>query len=271
MVFGNGNYFLKWNEFEGNSSSTFKDLRNDKDFTDMTLVCDNYQEIEAHRVILSTSSTFFDKLLRKNKHHHPLIYMRGVNTRDLVSILDFMYHGEVSILQEDLEEFMRVATELKIKGLEGNEAIIKTNEWQEKTFCDNANPQTQAENIIRQSETHIKVEQTDVTNVLLSEETLQNHLPNDGKSIANNLENLDMIIDSMIQKAEGTGFTCKVCGIPRKTTQSMKVHVEGKHVTGFSHPCHKCNDGKSYKSRKSLRGHQFNKHKLSDINKYISL
>ena len=271
MVFGNGNYFLKWNEFEGNLSSTYKDLRNDKDFTDMTLVCDNYQEIEAHRVILSTSSTFFDKLLRKNKHHHPLIYMRGVNTRDLVSILDFMYHGEVSILQEDLEEFMRVATELKIKGLEGNEAIIKTNEWQDKTFCDNANPQTQAENIIRRSETHIKVEQTDVTNVLLSEETLQNHLPNDGKSIANNLENLDMIIDSMIQKAEGTGFTCKVCGIPRKTTQSMKVHVEGKHVTGFSHPCHKCNDGKSYKSRKSLRGHQFNKHKLSDINKYISL
>ena len=265
MVFGNGNYFLKWNEFEENSRSTFKDMRNDTDFTDMTLVCDDYQEIEGHKVILSTSSIFFDKIFRKSKHPHPLIYLRGVKSRDMMSILDFMYHGEVSIPQEDLEEFMHTARELNIKGLEGNEAGKNTSESQDKYVCDNEIPQT--ESLYSKSETHIKVEQTDVTNVLVSEESGTNHIPKDGKSIVKDLESLDMIIDSMIQKAEGTGFTCKVCGIPRITTQSLKVHVEGKHVTGFSHPCLKCNNGKSYKSRKSLRGHLFNKHKMSEKSK----
>ena len=91
---------------------------------------------------------------------------------------------------------------------------------------------------------------------------IANNFPTNGKSITKGLESLDMIIDSMIQKAEGTGFTCKVCGITRKTTQSLKVHVEGMHVTGFSHPCLKCDNGKTYKSRKSLRVHLFNKHKM---------
>ena len=83
MVFDNGNYFLKWNEFKENSSSTFKDLRNDKYFTNLTLVCDDYQEIEVHKVILSTSSTFFDQIIKKNKVSHPVIYMRGLNSGDL--------------------------------------------------------------------------------------------------------------------------------------------------------------------------------------------
>ena len=127
MVVSTGNYFLKWNEFEQNSSSTFKDLRNDNDFSDVTLVCDDHHEIKAHKLILSTSSTFFDKIFRKNKHPHPLIYMKSVKRRDMVSILDFIYNGEVSIPQEYLEEFLQVSTELNIKGLDSHEDGIKTN------------------------------------------------------------------------------------------------------------------------------------------------
>ena len=117
MVLGNGNYFFKRNDFGENSSSTFKFLRNDKDFTDMTLACDDHHDIEAHKVILSAYSKFFDKILRQSKHPHPLIYLMGVKSRYLVSIVDCIYHGEVRIPQQDLKEFMLFATELKIKGL----------------------------------------------------------------------------------------------------------------------------------------------------------
>ena len=66
---------LQWNDFNQNISASLGDLRGDKDFTDVTLVCEDGQQVEAHKVILVASSPFFKELLRKNKHSHPLVYM----------------------------------------------------------------------------------------------------------------------------------------------------------------------------------------------------
>ena len=71
-----------------NVNSAFGNLREDKDFSDVTLACENGQQVEAHKVILATSSPFFKKLLRQNKHSHPLIYMRGMKSDDLSAIVD---------------------------------------------------------------------------------------------------------------------------------------------------------------------------------------
>ena len=40
-----------------------------------TPMADGHQ-IEAHKVILAASSPFFQAILKKNKHSHPLIYLR---------------------------------------------------------------------------------------------------------------------------------------------------------------------------------------------------
>ena len=68
---------LQWNDFKDNVSSAFGDLRQDKEFTDVTLVCEDGQQVEAHKVVLVASSPFFLNILKRNKHPHPLIYMRG--------------------------------------------------------------------------------------------------------------------------------------------------------------------------------------------------
>ena len=70
--------FLQWNDFRDNVSSAFKDLRDDQEFTDVTLACEDGQQIEAHKVVLIASSPFFLSLLKKNKHPHPLVFMKGV-------------------------------------------------------------------------------------------------------------------------------------------------------------------------------------------------
>ena len=69
---------LQWNNFQTNITTAFRDLREDNEFTDVTLVCEDGQQVEAHKVILISSSPFFKNLLQRSKHSHPFIYMRGL-------------------------------------------------------------------------------------------------------------------------------------------------------------------------------------------------
>ena len=115
---------LQWNDFNENVNSAFQKLRGGKEFTDVTLVCEDGQEMEAHKVILASSSPFFEKILQKSKHLHPLIYLRGFQSKDFASILDFLYSGEANVYQEDLDSFLAIAEEFKLKGLTGQTPIL---------------------------------------------------------------------------------------------------------------------------------------------------
>ena len=101
-------FCLKWNDFQENVQAAFSDLRGDLDYADITLVCEDHS-IEAHKVILSACSPFFRGILKKNKHPHPLIYMRGLKSEDLVGMVDFLYFGEANVYQENLDSFLAVA------------------------------------------------------------------------------------------------------------------------------------------------------------------
>ena len=109
-------FCLRWNDFETSLSSAFKDIREERDFFDVTLACGNDQ-IQAHKVILSACSPFFRNILRRNIHEHPLLYMKDISMTNLDCVLNFMYHGEVSVAQEDLNSFLATAEELEVKGL----------------------------------------------------------------------------------------------------------------------------------------------------------
>ena len=49
--------------------------------------------------------------------------MRGLKFEDLTAILDFLYTGETNVFQENLEHFLALAVELKLKGLTGNAEV----------------------------------------------------------------------------------------------------------------------------------------------------
>ena len=89
-------------------------MREDQDFSDVTLACEDGQQVEAHKVILVASSPFFQRLLGRNKHPHPLIYMRGIKSVDIVAIIDFLYCGEAAVYQENLDSFLTIAEELEL-------------------------------------------------------------------------------------------------------------------------------------------------------------
>lgn len=110
-------YCLTSKDFSCSASNTFKNLLTDKDFTDVTLACDDHNQISVHKVILSSCSKLFHSILLKNPHQHPLIYLTGVKYAELQSIIKFMYLGQTEVEQTDLDDFLMSARKLQITGL----------------------------------------------------------------------------------------------------------------------------------------------------------
>ena len=61
----NDKFCLQWNSFSENTISTFGSLREDTDFTDVTLACEDGYQVETHKVILISASPFFLNLLKE--------------------------------------------------------------------------------------------------------------------------------------------------------------------------------------------------------------
>lgn len=110
-------FCLKWNDYDANMSSAFRQLREDKVFFDVTLSVET-GDIQAHKAILSACSPFFRKMLKQAPYGpHGLLYLKDVELADLQSLMDFIYDGEVNIEAGRLDSFLATAKELEVKGL----------------------------------------------------------------------------------------------------------------------------------------------------------
>jgi len=248
---------LKWNDFQDITNNAFGSLRNDVDLSDVTLACEDGEQVEAHKVILAASSPFFQQLLRRNKHPHPLIYMRGVKSEDLVAIVDFLYYGEANVYQENIDAFLAIAEDLKLKGLTGNsdqeqsdktlplaatikkKTAPKTIQPKAEHFkpYENSDEQTYA---TEQTETALAVQSHEVSRVNLT----------DTHELAVKVKSMMTKGQTIIRgrKAE----ICTVCG-KEDSWQNIVDHIEANHLEGVSLPCNFCE--KTFRSRNGLRQH----------------
>nr|XP_023024412.1 protein abrupt-like isoform X1 [Leptinotarsa decemlineata] len=121
---GDQQFCLRWNNFQANITSQFETLRDDEDFTDVTIACEG-QRLQGHKVVLSACSPFFKELFKTNPCSHPIIFMRDVEARHIIALMEFMYAGEVNIAQAHLSTFLKTAESLKIRGLTDTSADFK--------------------------------------------------------------------------------------------------------------------------------------------------
>jgi len=111
------NFCLRWNDYEKKYAETFRTLREDDHFADVTLACEGHA-VKAHRIILCACSSYFAHILRTiNPVQHPVLLLQDVRPVDLTALMDFIYFGQVNITQDSLQTFLKVADKLKIKGL----------------------------------------------------------------------------------------------------------------------------------------------------------
>ena len=246
---------LQWNDFQENIKSAFGNLREDNDFVDVTLVSEDGQQVEAHKVILAASSPTFQKLLAQNKHPHPLIYLRGMKAHDLLAILDFLYQGEANVFQDNLDSFLAIAKELQLEGLMAN-ADDKS-----RDFEDNKKP-------LPSYDTSGNIPETSPRKQLSNRET---HKPPEGNSalaipanLLGNFDELEERVRSMMEKSQNKtaggkhlAYNCTVCGKEGRGTY-IKDHIETNHLEGVKIPCNLC--GNTFRSRKRVLDHKARQH-----------
>ncbi|XP_044763159.1 neurobeachin-like isoform X2 [Coccinella septempunctata] len=108
---------LKWNTHHSNMQTAFPALLNKEQYCDVTLVAEGVS-LKCHKLILSSCSSYFDEVLEKVvPYQHPIIFMKDIPFNIMKALCDFMYVGEVNIVQSDLDQILAVGNSLKIKGL----------------------------------------------------------------------------------------------------------------------------------------------------------
>ena len=243
---------LQRNDYHENTKIVFGNLREDNNFADVTLACEDGQQVEAHKVILAASSPFFQKLLTRNKHPHPLIFMRGMASDSLLAIVDFLYRGEANVFQENLDSFLAIAEELQLKGLMGKtDEKVENYKEDEKSLPSTFSPR------------NVNIPKTAAPRQA-PKRNIQNLGENRTLSIPGNksgdFEELDKIVKSMMEKSQNKTANglqladrCKVCG-KEGWSRNIKDHIEANHLEGIVIPCDLCN--KTFRSRNGVRLHK---------------
>jgi hypothetical protein len=89
------------------------------DFTDVTLVSEDGEQLPAHKLVLAACSSVFRNIFCRSKASTDLhLYMHGLRGAHLSSLLTFMYLGRAEVPHNTLEGFLQAARGLGVRGLE---------------------------------------------------------------------------------------------------------------------------------------------------------
>ena len=229
-------FCLKRSDFQSNVSKIFSSLRQEEHLFDVILVSDDEQHIAAHKLVLSACSDFFKNVIKKASHSNPMIFLSGFKSCDLIMIMDYIYQGEVQILQSDLDGFLNVAKKLKIDGLNG-----KNDEHEGNVYLNDDN-QTYHMETSKEYSTGSEVDET----VKQESITIRKRLPHTAA------------VDDLVEQTEN-GWSCKACGWTSKTMQTSPIRKHAElHIEGLSFDCLLCD--KSFRSRNALNTHKSRHH-----------
>jgi len=255
-----------------NQTRFYNELLESQEMSDVTLGCDGY-EIGAHKTIISASSLFFREVIRKSKHPNPYIYLKGVSKEVLEVLLKFIYNGEVTARSAILQNLVDVGNELQIEGLMELEEKSKTNEKTRKKEKDVIEShQKDMDNSDFNVADLVKIEPYEIMEHEEENCEKQGFVDAENHSVgtSNNKEELaEEIAKRMVEIFDEQGvkqFECLVCHKRQCHKIKMKMHVE-THLEGlgFSHTCKVC--GLVKKTTRALQLHVYNQHTRSKSGK----
>ncbi|GAB0099089.1 hypothetical protein DMENIID0001_149160 [Sergentomyia squamirostris] len=132
---------LLWNSHLNCFGSAFPAMLSGNKFVDVTLACEG-RRIHCHRVVLAACSPYFSDLLEENPERHPIVILpKDVKFCTLQDLVNFMYKGEVSVKEDDLEEFVKCGEMFQVHGISRNSSAHPPDHHNSEEQC----PETESE------------------------------------------------------------------------------------------------------------------------------
>lgn len=274
-----GKYNLAQKQFESNAGSLLRKLWKDKDFADVTLATADDKQIKAHKMILSSSSTFFENILLKNPHQNPLLYLKDISFSRLELILQFIYCGQCEVQQEDLVDFLATGRDLKVNGLADEEDLTKTNyvggEKNRACFDTGTNLRQQSGLVPSDEDIypdHMLEIGTGIAKVEASVSYNENSIVDMGAGkveveASNNYSECSVTLPSdtwsrkrkhdVVSPNENGKFPCDLCDYEATRPDNLRIHKQSRHE-GVRFSCEEC--GKEFSNPSGLSLHKRTKH-----------
>lgn len=203
-------YNLCNTQFATRTTQSFRGFRSDKAFCDVTLVSEDGMQVNAHKLVLGTTSDFFRNVLMRNSHQNPLIFIKGAQYKHLEAIIEFIYCGETAVEENDLDFFLDLCKSLEIKGLEDSEKVFNagTNEEIKTSAAENLN-----------------MVEMGSQGFFMFEENEQNEKVEKRLSIDQNLTR----VQECFNGKRRSKYICNLCEYETSQITNAKVHIDTKH------------------------------------------
>ena len=123
-------YSIQWAYYSENMKKMFVNMLTQDTYSDITLVCDDQVQYKSHKFILSSSSSVFQNILSNtNNNPNPLVYLKGIKSSEMESLLQFIYLGQASLVTSRVKKFLEVAKEFNLEGLDNihDEGVVDEN------------------------------------------------------------------------------------------------------------------------------------------------
>ena len=235
--------------FKDHINAMLQEMLNGKEHADVTLVCDDKIQFQAHKIVLSSCSQVFKSLMSANSEFNlnQLIYLSDIRSSEIRSILEFIYLGQATVNQERVDEFINVAKGFEIKGINGN--VEKMHD-------------VESTKLVTMSENELSTLRRTISENEQVEPIEEN--------IADLSHTKNFIEDNVTH--DGQKFPCDQCDkqyIGKAGQKSLMRHIKISHM-GLLFPCDECSYKSSTKSHLNRHKNALHKMKKQELERWLS-
>ena len=260
---------LNWNTYTDHLMEMLHNMMSSNELADVTLVSEDKKIFKAHKVVLSACSSVFKSIITdSNLSTSPIIYLRGIQSLEIESILQFFYLGQATFYQERMNEFIDVAHSLDVKDISKDIKIPINEQYYDagKQYSDNEKELPETESM--HEEIQVNTPQNEFIDVAHS---LDVNIISKNIEIPNNKQHYDAEkqhseneTDSMHEIGVDTPrrqskslqnnqskYPCDQCHQKYSSSRNLQHHIESVHDK-IKYPCSKCNFKATLKSYLNL-------------------
>ena len=247
-VMSDSNMFsLAWDSFPSQTSDIFQQLFSTRDQADLTLVCEDLKHIRTHKFILTCNSPVFRNILSTMTNPEPVVFLRGIHSVEMQSVLEYLYLGQTQISQQKVDQFFQLASDLKIKD------ISKASNKEQRELRNN---EETIEKEQKEAENHDAKTTNDMENQQMKIENYEIHACNYCKRKFTLENSLRRHIETIHPKS---AHSCGQCESSFTDQTSLDHHIQSVHDGGTKLSCRHCQE--KYSSKAGLKFHMKRVHK----------